>query len=130
MSWGILPLAGVEWVTVVESWFEDEEDSEVGCRQLGNELGYTPTSWRVVGKSDTPDGSGKQYFALNCQGNEDLLRSCGGFQEDTTPSHHFDIGLRCTFVVAGDECEECPAGKYRYVYACVERRDGVGGRVK
>ena len=36
--------------------------------------------------------------------------------------HADDVGLRCTFVIAGDECEECPLGKYRYACARVGRR--------
>jgi hypothetical protein len=127
--WGRLEIwVGGDWVTVMgydSSYFGDEE-AEVGCRQLGNELGYPPVSWSVVGRSDTPDGSGKQYVAYNCQGDEDALSSCGVFGEDTSPYHSHDVGLRCSFVVAGDECEECPPGKYRYACVCVCREEGMG----
>ena len=120
--WGRLELfVGGEWVTVygrTSSSFEDEE-AEVGCRQLGNELGYTPISWSVVNSGYTPDGSGKQYNVESCQGSEEELSSCGTFNEKTDVTHEYDIGLQCAFVVAGDECEECPAGKYRLVSVCV-----------
>ena len=122
--WGRLELyveSEEEWVTVASFEFLAEE-AEVGCRQLGNELGYTPTSWSKVDRYDTPNGSGKQYFAYNCQGSEDELSSCGDFSSQDPAPHNGDVGLRCTFVVVGDECEECPAGKYRYVCVFVERR--------
>ena len=84
---------------------------------------HTPDSWSKVHQGDIPDGSEdqKQYWAYDCQGNEDELSSCNLFEYPNTPSNIYDIGLRCTFVVAGDECEECPAGKYRYVrvFVCV-----------
>jgi hypothetical protein len=130
--WGRLEIwAGGEWVTVDGldgSGFEDEE-AEVGCRQLGNELGYTPVSWSVVGTGDTPDGSGNQYDAYDCQGDEDELSSCKDFEE-WGGSHSRDVGIRCSFALAGDECEECPPGKYRYARVRVCREEGNGSVVR
>ena len=111
---------GGEWVTVSGIW--NHNGTEVGCRQLGNELGYTLLSWGQIGYEGTPDGSGKQYYAKNCKGNEGDLSSCGEFYETSPAVHADDVGLRCTFVIAGDECEECPLGKYRYACARVGRR--------
>ena len=127
--WGRLELfVGLEWVTLHTNGGRfGNEEAEVGCRQLGNELGYTPTSSSVVDYDDTPDGSGEQVSSdYPCNGSEDELFSCNDFYGWN--SHQYDIGLRCTFVVAGDECEECPAGKYRYLCLCVCMRgeDGMG----
>ena len=111
--WGRLELfVGGEWVTVSDYGFGGEE-VEVGCRQLGNELGYTSTSWSRVYNTVTPDGSGVQYKVRYCQGNENELSSCREFDEVSSPSHGQDIGLQCTFADDAVECEECPAGKYR-----------------
>ena len=112
--WGRIELRiGGVWVTVKAFGFTTKS-AEVGCRQLGDELGYTPTSWSAVSKEDTPDGEGKQYQAWSCLGSENELSSCGSFREDTAlPDHTTDTGLRCSFMLAGDECEKCPAGKFR-----------------
>ena len=123
--WGRLELkVGGEWVTVRYVYLGDEE-AEVGCRQLGNELGYSLVSWSVVHYDDTPMGSGKQYNVRECQGNEDELSSCDRFEEGGVFIHTEDIGLRCSFAIAGDECEECPPGKYRYACTRVCRQEGM-----
>ena len=115
---------GGEWVTVNDKNFYDKE-TEVGCRQLGNELGYTLLSWDRDHWEDVPDGSGKQYYAKNCQGNEGDLSSCPEFFENSPAVHSQDVGLRCTFSIAGDECEECPPGKYRCAWVDVCRQEMI-----
>ena len=105
---------GGEWVTVYGNleYFGDEE-AKVGCHQLGNELGYTPVSWITVPFGDTTAGIGKQYYARDCDGDENELSSCGVYEEKIPPSHQYDTGLSCVYEIAGDECEECPQGKFR-----------------
>ena len=125
--WGRLELkVGGEWVTIRDyvlynDWDFGNEVAQVGCRQLGNELGYTLLSWDLVRGIEngglSPMGSGSQYNVGNCQVNEDELSSCGHFKEGGIFIHQQDAGLRCSFAIAGDECEECPPGKYRYACA-------------
>jgi hypothetical protein len=101
------------WGTVCNDDFE-EADAQVACRQLGNELGYTLASWSVVSNHDTDDGSGRTWLDdLGCSGSETSLGDCshpGWGTEDC--DHNEDVGVSCTFLVPGDECEECVAGKF------------------
>jgi hypothetical protein len=88
-----------------------EAESTVACRQLGNELGYTLVSASKVGREDTDDGSGMAY-KVTCAGTESTLDSCTSFAPWGSVNHHFDVGVSCTFIAPGDECEECVAGKF------------------
>jgi hypothetical protein len=90
-----------------------EAESTVACRQLGNELGYTLVSASKVGRDDTDDGSGMAY-TVTCAGTESTLGSCTIFEYDSWYGnrHYYDVGVSCTFLAPGDECEDCVAGKF------------------
>jgi hypothetical protein len=88
-----------------------EAESTVACRQLGNELGYTLVSASKVGREDTDSGSGMAY-SVTCAGTESTLDSCTSFASWISNAHHLDVGVLCTFLAPGDECEECVAGKF------------------
>jgi hypothetical protein len=91
-----------------------DAESEVACWQLGNELGYTLISASKIGREDTDDGTGRAY-QVSCAGTESTLDSCTSFAVDSWASswgHNYDVGVSCTFLAPGDECEECMAGKF------------------
>jgi hypothetical protein len=101
-----------QWGTVCDDSF-GEPDAQVACRQLGNELGYTLTSWSVVSNSNTDDGSGTVWLDnLGCSGSESSLVDCSHAGWGATDGHSEDVGVSCTFLAPGDECEECVAGKF------------------
>jgi hypothetical protein len=110
---------GDDWVTIAghSSSFGGtgssggEAESAVACRQLGNELGYTLVSATKVGRMDTDDGSGLIY-EVTCAGTESTLDSCTSFEYYSSSYHFYDVGVSCTFLAPGDECEECVAGKF------------------
>ena len=110
-----------------------EAESTVACRQLGNELGYTLVSSSKVYRMDTDNGSGNGYEVF-CAGTESNLDSCPVFRPITTwvfrPSvpHEYDVGVSCTFLEHGDECEECAAGKFSDttgIAACMDCKAGT-----
>jgi hypothetical protein len=89
-----------------------EAESTVACRQLGNDLGYTLVSASKVGREDTDDGSGAAY-TVTCAGTESTLDSCTSFEYwYSSNNHQYDVGVSCTFLAPGDECEDCVAGKF------------------
>jgi hypothetical protein len=115
---------GDDWVTIEAVGYSDgttsfggggssggEAESTVACRQLGNELGYTLVSASKVSSSDTDDGSGRITYKVTCAGTESTLDSCTTF-EYSGWSNSNDVGVSCTFLAPGDECEECVAGKF------------------
>jgi hypothetical protein len=113
---------GDDWVTIASyqtSFGGDgssggEAESTVACRQLGNELGYTLVSASKVGREDTDDGSVFQVATFTCSGTEEMLSSCtaGAVYTDNSDHHVYDVGVSCTFLAPGDECEECVAGTF------------------
>jgi len=109
---------GDDWVTITSyesfggQWSSGgEAESTVACRQLGNELGYTLVSASKVGSEDTDDGFGMAY-EVTCAGTESTLDSCTTFESFMDSNHGYDVGVSCTFLAPGDECEECVAGKF------------------
>jgi hypothetical protein len=110
---------GDDWVTVSSGGTSfggaessgGEKEAAVACRQLGNELGYTLVSASKVGREDTDDGSGMAY-SVTCAGTESTLDSCTTFESGNNFQHNYDVGVSCTFLAPGDECEECVAGKF------------------
>jgi hypothetical protein len=112
---------GDEWVTIIDGnnwgsgmgdWEIGSEEATVACRQLGNELGYTLVSASKVGVEDTDDGSGNIY-QVTCAGTESALVSCTPFEPYySNDNHERDVGVSCTFLAPGNECEECVAGKF------------------
>jgi hypothetical protein len=81
-QWGTVYDDGLEESGGAENQQRAQTASEVACRQLGNDLGYTATSWERVGsKNDggpTPIGSGKNWLCdLVCDGSEASLADCG-----------------------------------------------------
>ncbi|GMH54864.1 hypothetical protein TL16_g01770 [Triparma laevis f. inornata] len=98
------------WGTIYK-WGWDDLDAKVGCRQLGNELGYITISGTALDADDTPDGSGKQWWRnVDCAGNEEMLERC--YRVNVWSSgHDGDIGITCKFVETG-QCETCPSGKF------------------
>jgi hypothetical protein len=106
---------GDDWVTACDysTGFggSGEAESTVACRQLGNELGYTLVSASKVDADDTDDGSGMAY-KVTCAGTESTLDSCTSFVSWSSNHHDNDVGVSCTFLAPGDECEECVAGKF------------------
>jgi hypothetical protein len=108
-----------------------EAESTVACRQLGNELGYTLVSASKVGRDDTDDGSGMAY-EVTCAGTESTLDSCTSFESMSSYYHDYDVGVSCTFLAPGSECEECVAGKYSDTTgtaACINCAAGTGSTV-
>ncbi|GMI30069.1 hypothetical protein TeGR_g6473 [Tetraparma gracilis] len=65
------------WGTVCSPEF-DLSDAQVGCAQLGAELGYKAVSWDVIDRLDTPDKTfGPVWLGLlECGGGELLLEDC------------------------------------------------------
>ncbi|GMH48343.1 hypothetical protein TrRE_jg8423 [Triparma retinervis] len=128
---------GDEWVTIKSDGPSSdsfggsgsdggEAESTVACRQLGNELGYTLVSSSKVYRMDTDNGSGNSYILI-CAGTESNLDSCPVFMPTGT-DHAYDIGVSCTFLAPGDECEECLAGKFSNttgVAACMDCKAGT-----
>jgi hypothetical protein len=108
---------GGNWATLADysyyNSFQGSEEATVACRQLGNELGYTLVSASKVSSSDTDDGSGNIY-KVTCVGTESTLDSCTNLEywSSTLHMHSNDVGVSCTFLAPGDECEECVAGKF------------------
>jgi hypothetical protein len=107
---------GDDWVTLMDGHGESfsgsgDDEAMVACRQLGNELGYTLVSASKVSADDTDDGSGKTYQVI-CAGEEATINSCTSLDYWSTCCHNRDVGVSCTFVSPGDECEECVAGKF------------------
>jgi hypothetical protein len=111
---------GDDWVTI-ESYYSfggsgssgGEAESTVACRQLGNELGYTPVSASKVGREDTDDGSGKIY-EVTCAGTESTLDSCSSFDHWSSSSsmHGYDGGVSGTFLAPDSSCAVCVPGKF------------------
>jgi hypothetical protein len=105
---------GGDWVTLADhsyyDSFQGSEEATVACRQLGNELGYMLVSASKVGSEDTDDGSAMAY-EVTCAGTESTLDSCTIFSSSSL-QHQYDVGVSCTFLAPGDECEECVAGKF------------------
>ena len=109
------------WNTIYGGIDYGEAEATVSCRQLGNELGFTQVSASKVGMDDTDDGSGMNYEVI-CAGTESTLDSCTMFEHhglepgqmvsNFDTNHEYDVGLSCTFLGPGAECEECVAGKY------------------
>jgi hypothetical protein len=109
-----------DWVTV--SGYGDsfggagssggEAESEVACRQLANELGsrYELVDANKVKALATDDGTGESY-KVKCSGPEPTLTSCPKFEAGGN-GHQLDVGVACTFLVPGEDCEECAAGKF------------------
>jgi hypothetical protein len=91
-----------------------EEEATVACRQLGNKLGYTLVSAGKVDSVNTDDGTGPGCYYASCAGTESTLDSCATFQDVYAEEndHWYDIGVSCTVLAPGDECEECVAGKF------------------
>jgi hypothetical protein len=114
---------GDDWVTIASDGVSfggdgsvgGEAESTVACRQLRNELGYKLVSASKVDRDNTDDGSGAAY-QVTCAGTESTLDSCGGFElwfgSGHATSHKYDVGVSCTFLVPGDECEKCVAGMF------------------
>jgi hypothetical protein len=107
-------VGGASWYTVADKpdWGINfgEFESTVACRQLGNELDYTLVSASKVGSSNTDDGSLPAYF-VECSGPESTLDSCTDFQY-FGGGGDVDVGVACTFLAPGNECDECVAGKF------------------
>jgi hypothetical protein len=108
---------GDDWVTFASygnsfggAWAaRGEEEATVACRQLGNQLGYALVSASKVASENTDDGSGMIY-KVACEGTEQALDLCTTFKSWMDDLHHYDVGVSCTFLAPGNECEECAAG--------------------
>jgi hypothetical protein len=107
---------GDDWVTLAEysyvNSFQGDEEATVACRQLGNELGYTLVSASKVGRYDTDDGTGTPAYEVTCAGTESTLDLCTRFAYSGFSNPEYDVGVSCTFLAPGDECEVCMAGKF------------------
>jgi hypothetical protein len=114
---------GGDWVTIASDGSSfggsgssgGEAESTVACRQLGNEMGYTLVSASKVGREDTDDGSGMVYqYKVTCAGTESTLGSCTSFESSSSSAgwNSYDVGVACTLLAPGDECDECVAGKF------------------
>jgi hypothetical protein len=100
--------------------------STVACRQLGNELGYTLVSASKVNMYVTDDGSGMAY-KVTCAGTESILDSCTTFEYYSSIYHQYDVGVSCTFLAPGDECDECVASKFSDTIGVAACRSCVAG---
>jgi hypothetical protein len=110
--------AGDDWVNVegysgsLDSTDFEEEEATVACRPLGSELGYALVSSSAVSKDNTDTPTSGIMYEVHCTGVEDTLESCTSFGAWHGNVRDWAVGVSCTFLAPGDECEECVAGKY------------------
>lgn len=84
----------------------------VACRQLGNELGYLVVDASKIERWATDDGSSTSQYLVTCAGMESTLASCASFEVWEQPFSNYEVGVACTFLEQGTQCEACVAGKF------------------
>jgi hypothetical protein len=112
----VVPTGETDWGTIRSTGTPgfDSNAAQVACQQLGDQLGFTLTASAYVLPENTDDASSSTeiwWWQVGCDGSEASIQECS--HEDTSSTDHdAEVGVSCTFLAPGDECEECVAGKF------------------